>query len=49
MDYNPEFLEGIKNDLEKEEGIEVVGCLSDGVNALETIDKLENIDVLIIN
>ena len=49
MDYNPEFLADVKSDLEKEESIEVVGTLSDGINAIETIDKLEEIDVLIIN
>ena len=49
MDYNPEFLEGVKQDLEMEESIEVVGTLSDGINAIETIDKLEDIDVLVIN
>jgi len=49
MDYNPEFLEMVKTDLEKEESIEVVGTLSDGINAIETIDSLEDIDVLIVN
>lgn len=49
MDYNPEFLADVKSDLEKEDSIEVVGTLSDGINAIETIDKLEEIDVLIIN
>ena len=49
MDYNPEFLVDVKSDLEKEESIEIVGTLSDGINAIETIDKLEDIDVLIIN
>lgn len=49
MDYNPEFLSGVKEDLEKEESIEIVGTLSDGINAIETIDTLSDIDVLIIN
>ena len=39
MDYNEEFLEGIKRDLLNEESIEVVGTLSDGSKAIEEIEK----------
>ena len=49
MDYNEEFLEGIKRDLLNEESIEVVGTLSDGSKAIEEIEKLHDVDVLIIN
>lgn len=49
MDFNEDFLEGIRKDLENEESIEVVGTLSDGENAIEVIDKLLDVDVLIIN
>jgi len=49
MDYNEEFLNRIKEDIEKEGCIEVVGTLSDGKYAIETIDSLEQVDVLIIN
>lgn len=49
MDFNEDFLEGIRKDLENEESIEVVGTLSDGANAIEVIDKLLDVDVLIIN
>lgn len=49
MDYNEELIEKVKYDLECEDSIEVVGSLSDGTNAIEIIDKLLDVDVLIIN
>ncbi len=49
IDYNEKFLEGIKNDLNKEESIEVVGTLSSGEKAIEEVDKLLDVDVLIVN
>ena len=49
MDYNQEFLKEINDELCKEESIEVVGTLSDGKDAIEIIDSLEDIDVLVIN
>ena len=49
MDYNQEFLKEINDELCKEESIEVVGTLSDGASAIEVIDSLEEVDVLVIN
>ena len=49
IDYNEKFLENINQELGKEESIEVVGTLSDGNNAIEIIDKLIDVDVLVIN
>ena len=49
MDYNEELIKRTKVELEEEGSIEVVGFLSDGKDAIETIDKLFDVDVLIIN
>ena len=47
IDYNQGFIENLKEEVQMEGEIEIVGSLSDGKNAIEEIDKL--LDVLIIN
>ena len=49
MDYNTELIRNTKVELEEEGSIEVIGTLSDGKNAIEIIDKLVDVDVLILN
>lgn len=49
IDYNQGFIENLKEEVQMEGEIEIVGSLSDGKNAIEEIDKLLDVDVLIIN
>ena len=49
LDYNEQFIKKIISELEELNLFEVVGSLSDGKNAIEEIDKLLDVDVLIIN
>ena len=49
IDYNQGFIDKIKEEVKEENEIEIVGSLSDGENAVEEIDKLLDVDVLIIN
>ena len=49
IDYNQEFIERIEEEVKSEGEIEIVGSLSDGKNAIEELDKLSDVDVLIIN
>lgn len=39
----------IKEEIEREEEIEVVGSLCGGKNAIEVLEKVEDVDILIIN
>ena len=49
MDYNNELIKNIKVELEEEGSIEVIGTLNNGKDAIEIIDKLVDVDVLILN
>ena len=49
IDYNQGFIENLKEEVQMEGEIEIIGSLSDGKNAIEEIDKLLDVDVLIIN
>ena len=49
IDYNQNFIEKIKEEVEEEGEIEVVGSLNEGSNAIEILEKLEDVDILIIN
>ena len=47
-DDHPVIVEGIKNILEAEEGIEVVGCASDGLQAIQMAESLQP-DIIILD
>ena len=49
IDYNEELIKKTKVELEEEGSIEIVGYLCDGKNAIQEIDTLSDVDVLIIN
>ena len=40
IDYNQGFIENLKEEVQMEGEIEIIGSLSDGKNAIEEIDKL---------
>lgn len=49
IDYNQKFIEDFKEEIEKEGELEVVGSCNDGNKAIEILDTVEDIDILIVN